>query len=173
MNIIKVTLITAGLGLALGVSTPADAVGRYITSNAVDKCQAFTPGVTNTIRNRVVGAENVGAGPIAVACVFELNEIAGAGSVDVSNVQLYFVNGGGAPTTVTCTLLTGNSNGPGPSVGGAQTLTTASMAAAGGTGNVAFGGVGGVFGVGVNCNLPSSVTIAATLIQYVDGGSDG
>lgn len=167
MNVMKVALITTGLGLALGLSAPANAIGRFITSNAVDKCQAFTPGVRNTIRNRVAGAENIGPDPIAVACVFELNELSGGGSVDVSNIQIYFLNGSAAATTVTCTKLTGSSAGSGVALGGSQTVTTPSIAA-GATSSVSFAAVGSVFAVGVNCTIPQNVTIAQTRIEYTD-----
>ena len=65
-----------------------------------DKCQAFTPGVTNTIRNRVVGAENVGANPIAVACVFELSDVYFASTATVDNIHMYFRNTNLAPVDV-------------------------------------------------------------------------
>lgn len=167
MNVFKVAILTICLGLALGMSAPANALGRFITSNAVDKCQSFTPGVSNTIRNRVAGAENVGAAPIAVACVFEMNEIAGGGAVDVNSLRIYFLNGSAAATTVTCTKLSGSSAPGFGAIGGSQTVSTASMPA-GGTGFVSFGAETGVFAIGVNCTIPQNVTIATTNIVYTD-----
>ena len=44
-NLSQLALATLTLGLSLGMSTPAAAeTGHYVTSNAIDKCQAFTPG---------------------------------------------------------------------------------------------------------------------------------
>ena len=102
----KTALATALFGLALGASQTALAEqSHYVSSNAVDKCQAFTPGVTNTIRNRVAGAENVGTQTIAVACDFELSETYGLGTATVDNVFVYIKNGSAASMTVNCTLL--------------------------------------------------------------------
>jgi hypothetical protein len=159
----RVALMTAGVGLALGLSAPAKATGYYVSSNAVDKCQAFTPGVTNTIRNRVIGAENVGANAIAVACNFELAEVYGGGSVTTDDVHLYFKNGGSSNVTVSCSLLPGNvEDGFGTVVSDSVEL------AADATGSVDFAGPWQVFGIGVTCNLPPHVTITETLIRYQD-----
>lgn len=167
MNVIKVALLTTGLGLALGISAPANAVlGHWVSSNAVDKCQSFTPGVTNTIRNRVIGSENVGSAPLAVACVFELDEVSGGGTVDTTTVFVSFSNGTGAAGSVTCTLLPGSVyNG---SVGTAVTSSTASIAP-GATGNLSFTGTTySVFSIGVNCTLPPGFTLIHTRISYTN-----
>jgi len=159
---VQVAMLGTGLGLALGVSAPAFAeTGHYVSSNAVDKCQAFTPGVTNTIRNRVIGAENVGANPIAVACVFELSELYGAGTPIVDTVALYLRNGNLAPIDVSCSLL------PGDMVDGLGTVSNSTVTvAAGANGLVSFTGPYNVLGIGVNCNLPPNVTIVKTIVRY-------
>ena len=61
--------------------------------------------MSNTIRNRVVGSENIGP-PIAVACDFE----AGVSNVstNVIAVDMWFSNNGtSGPVTVNCTMLNG------------------------------------------------------------------
>ncbi len=168
MNILtRVTILTAGLGLALGAVAPAHAIGRYITSNGPDKCSAFTPGISNTIRNRVSGAQNVGASPIAVACVFELNEISGGSSVNVSVVNIDMRNDGVSAVNVSCSML------PGSGTFGTAVTKVVALAGSGGTGGANFAGSWDVFGIGVNCTLPTDVTIYQTLIEYTDDGTNG
>ncbi|MFT3896165.1 MAG: hypothetical protein QM719_00435 [Thermomonas sp.] len=167
MNIsAKTALATAFFGLLLGASPAALAEqSHYVSSNAVDKCQAFTPGVTNTIRNRVAGAENVGTQPIAVACTFELAETYGFGNATVDSVEIFLKNGSAAEVTISCTLLPGT-NWAGDGVG---TLVTQSVTlASGASGSVEYdtGGPWDVFGIGVNCNLPPQGTIQGTVIRY-------
>ena len=159
---VQVAMLGTGLGLALGVSAPAFAeTGHYVSSNAVDKCQAFTPGVTNTIRNRVIGAENVGANPIAVACAFELSEMYGGGSAIVDNIYMRFRNTNLAPVDVSCSLLPG---GHAESIGTVVNSTVS--VASGSNATMTFTGPYEVFGIGVNCIVPSNVTIVQTIIRY-------
>lgn len=164
----RITILTAGLGLALGAVAPAQAVGHFVTSNGPDKCAAFTPGNTNTLRNRVSGVQNVGAAPIAAACVFELDEISGGGSVTTDRVVIYLRNDSASAVNVNCTLLPGYAG----SFGTAENVVVP-LAASGGTGNAIYTGTWNVFGMGVNCTLPSDVTIYRTLIEYEDDGADG
>ncbi len=164
MNIMNRTaLLTLAIGAAMGFAAPASATGYYVSSNGVDKCQAFTPGVTNTIRNRVTGAENIGNVPIAVACVFELAELYGAGTVSVDDVYVYFKNGGSGPISISCSLL------PGDLYEGLGTLESSSVdIAAGAVDYINFSGLYEVYGIGVNCTLPPHVTITQTVIRYQD-----
>lgn len=159
---VQAAMLSTSLGLALGISAPAFAeTGHYVSSNAVDKCQAFTPGVTNTIRNRVTGAENVGANPIAVACVFEISEMYGASSAIVDDVTLYFRNTNLAPVNVSCSLL------PGGHDEGIGTIVNDTVSVpSGGNESITFAGPYSVFGIGVNCIIPSNVTIVHTIIRY-------
>ena len=161
-TLVQVAMLSTSLGLALGISAPASAeTGHYVSSNAVDKCQAFTPGVTNTIRNRVVGAENVGANPIAVACAFELSEMYGASSAIVDNVIMYFRSSNLAPIDVSCSLL------PGDHANGLGTVTNNTVSVpAGGNASINFAGPHSVFAIGVNCIIPPNVTIVQTVIRY-------
>lgn len=105
----KTAALVAFAGLSVGAGAPAWAEqSHYVSSNAVDKCQAFTPGVTNTIRNRVAGAQNIGSQPIAVACVFEVSETYGLGSPTVDDAYVYIRNDAAAQVTVNCSLLPGD-----------------------------------------------------------------
>ncbi len=161
---IKATILTTGLGLALAAVAPAHAVtGHFVSSNGADKCAAFTPGITNTVRNRVSGTPNVGASPIAVACVFELDEVSGGGSVNVSNVAIALRNDSAVAVDVNCTLLPGDYDGFGTAV-----TKVVSLSASGGSGSANFNGSWDVFGIGVNCTLPSEVTIWQTIVEYED-----
>lgn len=171
-RIAQIAAITAGIGLALGASTSAMAVvGHYISSNGPDKCAAFTPGVTNTVRNRVSGAQNVGGQPIAVACVFELDEIYNQSTVTIDTVRIYFLNDNAGAVDVTCTLLPGVSGLSGGF--GTAVTQTVSVAGTGGTNSVSYSGPWDVYGMGVNCTLPSNVTIFHTVIRYQNDGADG
>ena len=122
---------TALIGLLIGINPAARAEqSHFVSSNAVDKCQAFTPGVTNTIRNRVAGAENVGTQAIAVACAFELAETYGMGSATVDNVYVYLKNGSANEVTISCTLLPGTnwaSDGVGTLVTQSATLAAGAV----------------------------------------------
>lgn len=161
--IFKAGILTAGLGLVLGAVAPAHAVsGHYVSSNGADKCAAFTPGITNTVRNRVSGAQNVGASPIAVACVFELDEITFGGTVDVNLVQVSMRNDSAVAVDVSCTML------PGSGTFGTAENQVVALSASGGTGSATFNGSWSVFGIGVNCTLPTDVTIYQTVVRYDD-----
>lgn len=174
-NMLKTGLLTLGLGIAF---CPADAgaavVAHTAFSNAVNHCQAFTPGPTNTVRNRVVGSENIGE-PIAVACNFTTLLNGAVGQTNITSVAVFFTNNSGVPATVTCTMLTGTSAG----IGGAGTTysvvkSTAAMAP-GGAGSASWstadnptpGAVDmGNLLVGVNCTLPTNVIMSATRVMW-------
>jgi len=155
---------TALIGLLIGINPAARAEqSHFVSSNAVDKCQAFTPGVTNTIRNRVAGAENVGTQAIAVACAFELAETYGMGSATVDNVYVYLKNGSANEVTISCTLLPGT-NWASDGVG--TLVTQSATLAAGAAGSVSYTGPWSVYGIGVNCNLPPQGTVLGTVVRY-------
>lgn len=179
-NMLKSGLLTLGLGIAF---CPTDAgaalVNHTAFSNAVNHCQAFTPGPSNTIRNRVIGSENIGD-PIAVACNFTTLLNGAPGNTNITSVAIFFTNNSGVPASVTCTLLTGTSAGiagagvtyavakstPAIAAGGASSVlwTTADNPTPGATdmGNLL---------VGVNCTLPTSVIMSATrVIWTADNG---
>ena len=68
-NLAKAGMLTIALGAVIRIGRcPTPQLVVYgSAANAPGRCQAFTPGLSNTIRNRVVGSENIGP-PIAVAC---------------------------------------------------------------------------------------------------------
>lgn len=103
-NCTKTALLTIALGSVFGAAN-AEVVVYQSGANAPARCQAFTPGPSNTIRNRVVGSENVGTAPIAVACAFEV-ESAETSSNAIAT-QMFFSKNSAGTATVNCTLLTG------------------------------------------------------------------
>lgn len=163
MNVLKsVALLSTGIGLAMGIAAPAHAEqGFYVSSNATDKCQPFFPGGGSGIRNRVIGVENAGTTPNAVACVFELEEIAGGSTVITDDITISMRNSGSAEVTASCTVLPGTFGG---SLGTA--VTQSLVLPAGGGADTTFTGPWEVFGIGVNCNLPPGVIINHTVIRY-------
>jgi hypothetical protein len=167
MNVLlKAVAVTTFAGLLSGISPVAKAEqSHYVSSNAVDKCQAFTPGVTNTIRNRVAGAENVGTVPIAVACVFELSETYFMSTGIVDDVYIYIKNGDVSPMSVTCSLLPGDPSALGTIVTKSIDLNPGVTSSVHyGTGDT--GAPWSVYGIGVNCNLPPKAVITNTVLRY-------
>lgn len=170
-NMLKASLLTIGLGLAYSPSANAAVANHSVYSNAVNHCQAFTPGPTNTIRNRVIGAENIGA-PIAVACNFTSYYNGAAGNGNPNFLRVFFQNGTGAPVDVNCTLLTGT---PVPGSGAVYTVAKSVPVAAGTYGYLtwttadnpdgAATDLGNLF-VGVTCILPTNVMITATFMSW-------
>ena len=170
---LKACLLVVGVGMAV---TAADANAALAThsflSNAVNYCQAFTPGPTNTIRNRIIGAENVGTAPIAVACNFTSMSNGGVGVTNPTSLSVFFANNNtGGTLTVTCTLITGYQSQGGTS----QYLSTktTSAIAAGGTSQAALSwgpadnpNAGattlGNRLIGINCTLPQGAVINDT-----------
>lgn len=181
MNIfLKMGVLTVGLGLALHAADSSALVAAHTTySNAVNYCQAFTPGPSNTIRNRVIGSENIGA-PIAVACNFAdtVNGSPTAAQTKLRTVVVYFGNNGTAPASVSCTLLTGTSAGL--NGGSAYTVTKTVSVPVGTSAGLQFTQADnptsgatdlGNLLVGVNCTLPTSVIMSATVLQQdLDNG---
>lgn len=181
-NLLKMGALTVALGLGLHAADSSATVATSATySNAVNYCQAFTPGPSNTIRNRVIGAENIGA-TIAVACNFHTttNGSATAGQTNLNYVRVLFTNNSTAATTVSCTLLTGTSAGVTTGFTGYAVTKTTTSFAPGAANSVTFtpadnptaGAVDlGNILVGVNCTLPTNVILSATVLrQSLDNG---
>lgn len=179
MTTLKLALITLATGMALqSAQTHAAVVAHSVRGNAVNYCQAFTPGPANTIRNRVVGAENIGP-PIAVACDFQSMDNGGVSSEWPNRLTVYFANNNPSTTiTVTCTMLTSYQGSPSAY---AVTKTTVAIPA-GGTSqrilywtvadnpNAAATDLGSAF-IGINCTLPTGAVInQAYLIWDQDNG---
>ena len=109
-NILKTSLLTLALGIAVCSANANAAVANHTTwSNALNYCGAFTPGVSNTLRNRVIGVENTGTSPIAVACNYASFFNGAPGNSRLQGVTVFFTNNSAVGAQVTCTLLTGTS----------------------------------------------------------------
>lgn len=167
----KAALLTIALGTVfLGADANAALVAYTSAANAPGRCQAFTPGVTNTIRNRVVGSENIGS-PIAVACDFEV-ELSNT-STNAVEVEMWFSNNGTAgPLTVNCTMLNGWQGAD-----GAVAVNKSVVVTAGAQSDIVFNSddtpdpsdtdLGFVL-VGVNCTLPTNAVINDTYVSWFD-----
>lgn len=150
------TFATIALGALFSAPTAQAAVtGASMHFNGPAVCQAFTPGPTNTIRNRVLGAENVGTSTVNVAC--DLISRLSTGSTALTGVSMWFSNNNPSGTiTVTCTVLTGYQTGPN------QAFTRTANVTVGSQSNISFAPTD--FGssltefpgylAGVNCALP-------------------
>jgi hypothetical protein len=175
----KAGLLAAGLGLAMtATSAKATVVEMGFWGNSINYCQAFTPGPTNTIRNRVLGAENVGSATINVACDFHWMYNQGVTDSNPTDLWVYFSNNNTSGTiTVTCTLLTSyQSNG-----GYIVPHTTIAIPAGGATQKSlhwtpADNPVGGSTDlgdtlIGINCALPPGGVINDTYLYWqMDNG---
>jgi len=173
-SMLKMGLMTLAIGAAFHSADSSAVVASQTSfSNAVNYCQAFTPGVSNTIRNRVIGSENVGTAPIAVACNFATQMNGAAGNTQLHDIAIYFSNGGTTDATMSCTFLAGTSAGV--SSGAAYTVTKTALVPAGNayflswdaTDNPTAGSTDfGNLLVGVNCILPPKMTLGATVISW-------
>lgn len=106
-NGLKLGIVALATSLALaGGDASATSASYEYSSNAVNYCQAFTPGPANTIRNRVVGSENVGTATMNVACNFGSITNGAAGQTNPTAIYVYFSNTSAAAITVNCSLLT-------------------------------------------------------------------
>ena len=175
-TVVNVGLSVIAIALAFPSGQANAAVAEHVViSNPVNYCQAFTPGPANTIRNRVVGAENIGA-TINVACNFPLTNNGAAGATVPTELEVWFSNNGSAALTVSCTLLTGfqgdstlytSTKSVAIPVGTAQrflswTATDNPTAGATTLGNEL---------VGVNCSLPTNAVINDTYVFWnMDNG---
>ena len=173
-NFAKAGMLTIALGTVFATADSNAALVVYgSAANAPGRCQAFTPGPSNTIRNRVVGSENIGT-PIAVACDFE----AGVSntSTNVIAVDLWFSNNGtSGPVNVNCTMLNGWQGAVG------AVLVNKSVSVTAGTQSEIFYDADdtpdagdtdlGFSLVGVNCTLPTNAVINDTYVYW--GDEDG
>ncbi|MFT3896161.1 MAG: hypothetical protein QM719_00415 [Thermomonas sp.] len=104
---LKASLLTLVISAAFAPTAGnAAQVTQIIASSAMAHCQSFTPGVTNTITNRVIGSENTGTKNLGIACAFEVDY--GAMTDDgVQSVILNFNNHGTSSFNINCTLAVG------------------------------------------------------------------
>lgn len=158
----KIAAGAAALVLMLQAANADAVVSEHrFSANAVNFCQAFTPGPSNTLRARVVGLENVGTVPIAVACsMLTLSN----GALLVENPRRLvasFSNRTATPVTVGCTLLTGYDGEPGAyAVNKSITVPASSRSFVEWTqaDNPTAGALSlGNNQVGINCTLPPNV----------------
>ncbi len=175
-TVVNVGLSVIAIALAFPSGQAQAAVAEHtVISNSVNYCQAFTPGPANTIRNRVIGAENVGAA-MNVACNFPLSNNGAAGGTVPTELEVWFSNNSSAAITVSCTLLTGyqgDSNGYAVTksvsvpVGTAQRFLSWGAADNPTTGATTLGNNL----VGVNCSLPTGAVINDTYLFWnMDNG---
>ena len=166
---VKVSLLTLAIAAAFApVNGNAAEVSQVIAGSAITHCQAFTPGPTNTIRNRVIGSENIG-NTLALACGFEVD--GGAITADgVQEVKLFLSNTGTAPISISCTLAAGFAGDF------SYFFSTTTPVAAGAQVPVVFVPDDGAAGfgeaiVGVNCTLPKNGAVYDTYVTYnIDNG---
>mgnify|MGYP000860385766 CR=1 FL=1 len=157
-------VVSAAFAPAAGNATEAPQV---IASSSMAHCQSFTPGVTNTITNRVIGSENTGTKSLGIACAFEVD----AATITADGVQavtLWLNNHGTTPFNVSCTLATGpegafsyfisKTTTVAPSEQTAVTFTPAD----GGSQDPGFG----EYLVGLTCVLPPKAIIGETDVAY-------
>ena len=167
----KAALLTLALGTVFVAADSNAALVAYTSAaNAPGRCQAFTPGPSNTIRNRVVGSENIGT-PIAVACDFEV-EMSNT-STNAVEVEMWFSNNGtSGPLTVNCTMLNGWQGAEGAVAVNKSTSVTAGIQSdivfnADDTPDASDTDLGFVL-VGVNCTLPTNAVINDTYVSWFD-----
>jgi hypothetical protein len=163
--------MTAAIGTAFVAATAGAAVTTYYNEgNAPGHCQAFTPGPTNTVRNRVSGSENIGAA-MSVACAFENVSSAGSGSYTTSAAVVLYNNSNGA-FTVNCSELSGYLGNTGTVLS-----KTSDSILPGSDTNVEFSAEDtadtsdtdlGSYSVGIVCNLPTFAVITDTYASWTD-----
>jgi hypothetical protein len=104
---VKASLLALVVSAALApVNGHAFEMTQIIGSSSMAHCQAYTPGVTNTITNRVIGSENSGSKSIGIACAFEV-DAAAMTDAGVQSVLVNFNNHGAAGFDIPCTLAVG------------------------------------------------------------------
>jgi len=167
----KSFLATLAIGSVVVVANAQAGSSVYINdANAPARCQAFTPGATNTVRNRVTGSENIGAA-MNVACAFENISSFDYGLPPyAAGVQI--ANNGNAAFTVTCSELSGYFGDAGAVIN----KTTASIAPGEyefveftaddtpDTGDTDLGS----YAVGIVCNLPTHAVMGETYTDWMD-----
>ena len=176
INSHKTSLLTLALGLAVCSTNANAALATHSTwSNAVNYCAAFTPGAGDTLRNRVIGTENIGTQPLPVSCNYATFLNGAPGNTRITGVGIFFTNNSSTSVQVTCTLLTGTS-GNITGAGSAYSVPKSTTAIIpGGAGSISWGiadnptpgstDLGNLM-VGVNCILPVNVVMSATNVTW-------
>jgi hypothetical protein len=172
MTLTKTAVLTLAIAgcFAAGHDVQAAMTGYSLISNAPAHCQAFTPGAANTIRNRVIGSENVGP-TMNVACTFETVFTATARPVYL--VTMYFSNNGASAISVNCTLLTGYQGEAGAVMSNKSVTVSADERqrfinfTSADTSDPNDTTLGNSL-VGINCALPTGAVINDTYVDWVD-----
>jgi hypothetical protein len=168
---IKSCFATLAVAAVFAVASAQAATEAYINdANAPARCQAYNPGPTNTVRNRVTGSENIGAA-MNVACAFE-NVSSFDYGTNVVQAGVQITNNGNAAFTVTCSELSGYFGDAGEVI----SKTTDSVAP-GQTQYVDFSADDtpdsgdtdlGSYAAGIVCNLPTHAVMGETYSIWYD-----
>lgn len=183
---VNLGMLAAAAGLMMTAARAQAAMTPHVLDgNAVTYCQAFTPGPTNTIRNRVLGMENIGAATVNVACDWPSYR-GDSGSTYPDELDVMFSNNNASTDpsgamTITCTMLTGYQN-----EGGSQQWATTRTfqlpvgATPGSSTGVTLTGADNPAGatadlgsplIGINCALPHAGVINDSyLFWHADDG---
>ena len=162
---VKASLLTLAISAAFAPAAGnAAEAPQVIASSAMAHCQSFTPGVTNTISNRVIGSENTGTKNIGIACAFEVDAATITGD-GVQSVTLWLNNHGTTPLDVSCTLATGPEGAFSYFISGTTHVMPSEQTP------VIIGPDDGATGfgeylVGLTCMLPPKAIIGETDVAY-------
>ena len=164
-------LVVAIGGLVAAANASAADVTYYQSSTVSGNCQSFEPGVTNTLRNRALGVENVGSSTLGMACSFEPQTTASASSgipTSYTSLDLWFHGTPGQ--VVTCTVLTGHYWSASSFMSKSVTLN------ASGDGSLVWNSATtnwstttGKYGLSATCMLPPGVWATNSHFGYVSG----
>ncbi|HET7163052.1 MAG TPA: hypothetical protein VFI32_10330 [Rhodanobacteraceae bacterium] len=169
---VKASLLTLAISAMFApVNGNAAEVPQIIASSAMAHCQAFTPGVTNTIRNRVIGSENVG-NPLSIACAFEVD--AGAMTADqIQSILLFLNNHSTASFDIPCTAAVGPEGAFSYFISKTTTVAPGEQSpveftpADGGSSDIGFND----YLIGLTCTLPKGGVVNDTYVAYaIDNG---
>lgn len=162
---------TLVIGIAIIEASAQAGIVVYMNdANAPARCQAFTPGPTNTIRNRVTGSENIGAA-MNVACAFEnINSYYNGTAPYAAGVQI--ANNGSVAFTVTCSELSGYFGASGTVINktsgsiapGESEFIEFTASDTPDTGDTDLGS----YAVGIVCNLPTHAVMGETYSDWTD-----
>lgn len=163
------SMLTLALGGLVSATTASAAdVTWHQSSTMSGNCQSFEPGVTNTLRNRALGVENVGSATGGIACAFEPQVITGDAPTSYSLLMLWFH---GAPgQIVNCTLVAGHYWAKSSFMAKSVTLDGSGDGSI--TWNAATTGwdtTTGRSGLSATCNLPPGVWATNSHFWYVAG----
>lgn len=167
---VKASLLTLVISAAFAPAAGnAEEVTQIIASSAMAHCQSFTPGVTNTITNRVIGSENTGTKNIGIACAFEVEAGPTLTPAGVRQVILWLNNHGTTPFDVSCTLATGPEGAFSYFISKTTTVAASEQTPVsftpedGGSEDTGFG----EYLVGLTCILPPKAIIGETDVAYI------